>query len=96
MTAKMENAARELFRISDELRDDILPFIGIRLEDKGEGNESIVKFDDPERLIKKRQQAIEEKLKKEEEKRLRKEMELKKKSTPPKDWFRVMEADKYS
>ena len=35
--AGTENAAKDLFRISDELRDDILPFLGIRLEDKGKG-----------------------------------------------------------
>ena len=28
---------KELFKISDELRDDILPFLGIKLEDKGKG-----------------------------------------------------------
>ena len=35
-------------------------------------------------------------MKKEEEKRLRKELEIKKKSTSGKDWFRVMETDQYS
>ena len=35
--AGTENAAKDLFRISDELRDDILPYLGIRLEDKGKG-----------------------------------------------------------
>ena len=35
--AGSENAAKDLFRISDELRDDILPYLGIRLEDKGKG-----------------------------------------------------------
>ena len=28
---------KEMFRLSDELRDDILPFLGIRLEDRGKG-----------------------------------------------------------
>jgi len=35
-------------------------------------------------------------LKKEEEKRLKAELELKKKSTPPEEWFKVMFAEKYS
>mmetsp|Transcript_9788 Transcript_9788/g.16481 ORF Transcript_9788/g.16481 Transcript_9788/m.16481 type:complete len:152 (+) Transcript_9788:1476-1931(+) len=87
---------KELFKISDELRDDILPYLGIRLEDKGKGQDSIWKFEDKEKLIKEREQKIAEKEKKEEEKRLRKELDLKKKSTPGKEWFRVFETDKYS
>jgi hypothetical protein len=67
--AGTENAAKDLFRISDELRDDILPYLGIRLEDKGKGYDSIWKFDDREKLIKKRESALEDKIKKEEEKR---------------------------
>jgi hypothetical protein len=47
--------AKELFRLSDELRDDILPFLGIRLEDKGKGQDSIWKFDDKEKLVKERE-----------------------------------------
>ena len=39
---------------------------------------------------------IEAQAKKEEEKRARKELELKKKSTSGKDWFREFETDKYS
>jgi hypothetical protein len=31
------NDAKVLCQISDELRDDILPYLGIRLEDKGKG-----------------------------------------------------------
>ncbi len=37
-----------------------------------------------------------EKLKKEEEKKAKKDLEIKKKSTSGKDWFRVFESDKYS
>lgn len=97
---KVKNKAgsepKELFKISDELRDDILPFLGIRLEDKGKDQDSIWKFEDKEKLIKERENKIAEKERKEEEKRLRKELELKKKSTPGKEWFKVMEAEKYS
>lgn len=32
--AKDENAAKILFKLSDELRDDILPHLGIQIEDK--------------------------------------------------------------
>lgn len=37
-----------------------------------------------------------EKLKKEEEKKAKKDLEIKKKRTSGKDWFRVFESDKYS
>jgi hypothetical protein len=40
-------------------------------------------------LIKERENKIEEKGKKEEEKRLRKELEIKKKSTPANEWFKT-------
>ena len=43
---------KELFRVCDELRDDILPYLGIRLEDKGKGNPSIWKIEDRDTLIK--------------------------------------------
>ena len=86
--AKDPDAAKILFKLSDELRDDVLPHLGIQIEDKGNAA-SIWKFDDPAKLLKKRAEAIAEKEKKEEEKRLRKELDLKKKSTPAKDWFKV-------
>ena len=87
---------KELYKISDELRDDLLPYLGIRLEDKGKGQDSVWKCEDKEKLIAEREGKLAAAAKKEEEKRLRKEMELKKKSTSGKDWFQVFEADKYS
>jgi cysteinyl-tRNA synthetase len=97
---QVKNAASDdpkaLFRISDELRDDILPYLGIRLEDKGKGSASIWKYEKPDILIKERDAKIAEKAKKEAEKQAKKEQELKKKSTSGKDWFRVMESDAYS
>lgn len=56
-----ENAnadAKELFRLSDELRDDVLPYLGIRLEDKGKGNPAIWKLADRNKLIKEREEKI--------------------------------------
>lgn len=50
---------KEIFDVCDELRDDVLPFLGIRLEDKG--NSSVWKLDDPEVLIKAREKKIAEK-----------------------------------
>jgi len=34
---KANEGPKEMFKLSDELRDDILPFLGIRLEDRGKG-----------------------------------------------------------
>jgi len=87
---------KELFKLSDQLRDDILPYLGIRLEDKGKDADSIWKYEDKEKLIKERENKLAAAAAKEEEKRLRKELETKKKSTPGKDWFRTFETAKYS
>lgn len=54
------------------------------------------KYEDKEVLLKEKEAKAQEKLRKEEEKRAKAELELKKKSTPPQDWFRVMFSDKYS
>lgn len=85
----------ELFKLSDSLRDDILPYLGIRLEDKAKGEPSMWKFDDKDELISAIENKKAEVAKKAEAKRLREEEDLKKKSTSGKDWFKVMEGDKY-
>mmetsp|Transcript_10111 Transcript_10111/g.8632 ORF Transcript_10111/g.8632 Transcript_10111/m.8632 type:complete len:139 (-) Transcript_10111:70-486(-) len=64
--------------LSDEIRDDVLPFLGVRIEDKGIGEPSLWKFDDKDELIKERNKKLEEKEKKEQEKK-KKEEEKKKK-----------------
>lgn len=87
---------KTLFQLCDALRDDILPFLGVALEDKAKGEPSIWKLEDKAVLIAKRDGKVAEKLKKEEEKKAREDAALKKKSTSGKDWFRVMESDKYS
>lgn len=48
---KAPDGKQEIFRLADELRDDILPFLGIRLEDRGKGQEAIWKLDDKEQLL---------------------------------------------
>ena len=88
--------AKELFRLCDELRDDILPHLGVRLEDRAKGQEAIWKYEDKEILLKERDAKIKEKEKKEEEKRRRKEEEVKKKSTPASEWFKVFRAAEFS
>jgi hypothetical protein len=70
--------------------------LGIRLEDRGKGQESIWKYEDKEVLLKEREAKIREKESKEEEKRKRKEEEVKKKSTPPSEYFKVLKVSEYS
>ena len=81
--------------MTDGLRDDVLPFLGIRLEDKKD-QATIWKYEKPEILIAEREKKHAEKAKKEADKAAKKALDLKKKSTSGKDWFKVMEADKYS
>lgn len=75
----------------DKFRDEILPALGIRLEDKDGG--SVWKLEDPAELLRQREA---ERLRKEEEQgkkaaeAARKEAE---KSVPPSEWFRQMHID---
>ncbi|KAM8814082.1 cysteine--tRNA ligase, cytoplasmic [Rhynchonycteris naso] len=91
----------EVLQLSDALRDDILPELGVRLEDH-EGLPTVVKLVDRETLLKER----EEKKRAEEEKRRKKEEAARKKQaleaarlarmrTPPSEMF-LSECDKYS
>jgi cysteinyl-tRNA synthetase len=96
---QVKNSANDdpkaLFKISDELRDNILPYLGIRLEDKGKAA-SIWKYEKPEILIKEIEAKEAEKAKKEADKQAKKNLDLKKKSTSGKDFFRVLEAAGYT
>lgn len=42
----------------DVIRDDVLPFLGIRIEDIAGQQHSVWKLDDPQNLIKARELAI--------------------------------------
>lgn len=94
--AEQNQPVKDLFKLCDSLRDDVLPTLGVRLEDRAKGQEAVWKYEDKEVLLKEKEAKAQEKLRKEEEKRAKAELELKKKSTPPQDWFRVMFSDKYS
>ncbi|XP_015193710.2 cysteine--tRNA ligase, cytoplasmic isoform X1 [Lepisosteus oculatus] len=96
-----EKKVTEILQLCDAVRDDILPELGVRLEDH-EGLPTVVKLVDRETLLKER----EEKKKVEEEKRRKKEeaarkrqeqemAKLAKMKIPPSEMFRL-EADKYS
>lgn len=91
---------KELLRLCDELRDDILPFAGVRLEDTANG--TVWKLADKEKLIAEREEKIRLAKEKEEAKRLaaeekaRKEKEKEEKAkVDPKEMFLGM-TDQYS
>ena len=88
-----------LFDLCDQVRDDILPYLGIQLEDKKQGESSVWKYEDKEVLLKRKEEKDAKKAKAAEEKRKKEEAaDIKKRqaSTPGKDWFITWETDKYS
>jgi cysteinyl-tRNA synthetase len=87
-----------LFDLCDNVRDDILPFLGIQLEDKGK-DPTLWKYEDKEILLKRKEERDTKKAKAAEEKRKKEEAaDMKKRQalTPGKDWFSTWETDKYS
>lgn len=49
----------ELLDLCGTMRDDILPTLGVRLEDRGAGEKAVVKLVDRDLLMKERMQAVE-------------------------------------
>ncbi|KAM7086907.1 cysteine--tRNA ligase, cytoplasmic isoform 1-T1 [Molossus nigricans] len=91
----------EVLQLSDALRDDILPELGVRLEDH-EGLPTVVKLVDRETLLREREEKrrVEEerRRKREEATRKRQEQEaakLAKMKVPPREMF-LSESNKYS
>ena len=80
---------KAMFQLSDQIRDDVLPFLGIKLEDKKQDQAAIWKFADKDELLAERQAKLDKIREAEEAKRLKKELELKKKSTPGSEFFKV-------
>uniref|UniRef100_A0A8C5LH35 Cysteine--tRNA ligase, cytoplasmic n=1 Tax=Jaculus jaculus TaxID=51337 RepID=A0A8C5LH35_JACJA len=96
-----ENKVPEVLQLSDTLRDDILPELGVRFEDH-EGLPTVVKLVDRDTLLKEREEkkrAEEEKRRKKEEAARRKQEQeaakLAKMKIPPSEMF-LSESDKYS
>ncbi|XP_011843579.1 PREDICTED: cysteine--tRNA ligase, cytoplasmic isoform X2 [Mandrillus leucophaeus] len=96
-----EQKVPEVLQLSDALRDDILPELGVRFEDH-EGLPTVVKLVDRNTLLKEREekrQVEEEKRKKKEEAARRKQEQeaakLAKMKIPPSEMF-LSETDKYS
>lgn len=86
-----------LLKSCDELRDDILPFLGIRIEDKT-GQPSIWKMENAEDLLKQRELMKAEQKKKEEMKLLKEKQKAEKEAKmkiSPKELFST-QTDKYS
>lgn len=86
---------KDIFKACDNLRDNVLPELGIRLEDKGKDKPATWKKVDPAELKAQIKAKEEESKKKEEDAKKKKEEELKLKSTPPSEFFKLM-TDKYS
>jgi cysteinyl-tRNA synthetase len=76
--ASIDKDLVKVLKLCDELRDDVYPYLGIKIEDQGKGVPAIWKFYDKETYIKELQRQKEQaemaRLKKEE---LNKELELK-------------------
>lgn len=96
---------REILNLSDRVRDDVLPVLGVRLEDRGVDQSSVWKLEDSETLVKEIQRKKEgERQKKEEaarqkaEREAKKAEELQKGRLSPQDMFRESSeyAGKYS
>eukprot|EP00603_Paraphysomonas_imperforata_P006991 CAMPEP_0114448774 /NCGR_PEP_ID=MMETSP0103-20121206/20511_1 /TAXON_ID=37642 ORGANISM="Paraphysomonas imperforata, Strain PA2" /NCGR_SAMPLE_ID=MMETSP0103 /ASSEMBLY_ACC=CAM_ASM_000201 /LENGTH=637 /DNA_ID=CAMNT_0001620825 /DNA_START=13 /DNA_END=1926 /DNA_ORIENTATION=- len=98
--AAMGKDSIAVLKAADELRDSVLPELGVKMEDKGSGKDvvSVWKLEDPEVLRMERQRKEAEKAAKEEEKeanrrRLREKEE--KNKIPPSEMFKS-QTDLYS
>jgi len=104
---EMRSSARELkatpiLQCCDRLRDDVLPELGIRLEDREIGEPAVFKIDDKDTLLKEKKLRIEEKERKEKEKKEKAEArdklareKLEKGKMSPKEMF-LSQTDKFS
>ncbi|GBM57479.1 Cysteine--tRNA ligase, cytoplasmic [Araneus ventricosus] len=98
--AKEVNAI-SILKKCDELRDDILPNLGVRLEDQ-EGMKAAIKLVDPAELAREKEMKLKVEAKKKLEKELKKQEQEKReaereamKRIPPSEFFKSM-TDKYS
>ncbi len=48
---KAKDGPKEIFALNDQLRDEILPQLGISIEDRKQGEDSVWKFVDKETLL---------------------------------------------
>lgn len=94
-TCIIDKEVKKVLTICDKLRDDVLPNLGVRIEDKGKGEKSIWKFFDKEEYLKEKEKEKELKENKKKQKEAEaKERELKL-SLTAKEYY-AMQTDKYS
>lgn len=93
-------SSRDILRLSDTVRDDVLPPLGVRLEDRGVGQDSVWKLEDAASLVKEmeRKRELERsrraQIERQKAERLTKAAaELEKGRLSPKDLFRL--SDEY-
>jgi len=96
VAAAVDKDTVKVLKICDEFRDDVLPYLGVKIEDKGKGVPSFWRiYEDKDAFIKEIERAKELANKKQKEKELQiKEKELKN-STNAKQWY-ALQVDKYS
>ncbi|XP_061178212.1 cysteine--tRNA ligase, cytoplasmic-like isoform X1 [Saccostrea echinata] len=95
-TISREQKATEILKLCDNLRDDVLPNLGVRLEDGI--SPPTIKLVDRETLMKEREEKLkQEELKRQEKEKRKQEMEAKlaQEKIPPWELFKK-ETDKYS
>ena len=94
-TCIIDKEVKKVLTICDKLRDDVLPNLGVRIEDKGKGEKSVWKFFDKEEYLKEKEKEKELKENKKKQKEAEaKERELKL-SLTAKEYY-AMQTDKYS
>ena len=62
---------KAMFKLSDEIRDDVLPYVGIKLEDRKQDQPSIWKFADKDSILAEREAKLEKARAAEEAKRVK-------------------------
>lgn len=85
-----------LIAACDQIRDESMANLGIKVEDTGMKTPSNWIKEDPEVLLKSIADKKAAKEKKEKEKEAKRLLEEKKKSTPPSEWYKTFETDKFS
>ena len=59
--AREKKDPKEILSLSDDLRDNVLPELGVRLEDR-EGDRALVKLEDKETLLREKQEKLDVRL----------------------------------
>ena len=68
---KANDGSKAMFQLSDEIRDEVLPYMGIKLEDRKQDQPSIWKFADKDSILAEREAKLEKARAAEEAKRVK-------------------------